>query len=389
IEGDHNTLKAPELLFSVHSYYALFIKLLASEIVSLSQSFTTSPHKKMLRAATSKKLKQELEDLESGSIFKKLNIVNFLEGDLFAWYLWAWNDSIEKLIREMVSKLDEYNPATLSEEPAKSRDLLKKLYQQLFPKTLRHDLGEYYTPDWLAEVIVEKTIKDPLNKRVLDPSCGSGTFLFHAVKNLLKKAEQEKLSISESLAILAKNVIGFDIHPVAVTLARVTYLLAIGRDNLMNPARGEINIPVYLADSMQWRQKQYDLWSRDQVIIETDNEGQLFTSELRFPHELLQNSHAFDELVKELADKATQKTQGKAKPSLTGVFRRLAIPEKFHETIKNTFTIMCELHESGRDHIWGYYVRNLVRPAWLGLPQNRVDILIGNPPWLSYRHMPK
>jgi hypothetical protein len=50
---------------------------------------------------------------------------------------------------------------------------------------------------------------------------------------------------------------------------------------------------------------------------------------------------------------------------------------------------MCELHESGRDHIWGYYVRNLVRPAWLGLPQNRVDILIGNPPWLSYRFMPK
>ena len=44
-----------------------------------------APHKKMLRAATSKKLKQELEDLESGSIFKKLNIVNFLEGDLFAW----------------------------------------------------------------------------------------------------------------------------------------------------------------------------------------------------------------------------------------------------------------------------------------------------------------
>ena len=188
---------------------------------------------------------------------------------------------------------------------------MKVLYESIIDQELRKQLGEYYTPDWLAEVIVEKTITDPLNKRVLDPSCGSGTFLFHAVKNFLKKAEQEKLSISESLSILAKNVIGFDIHPVAVTLARVTYLLAIGRDNLMNPARGEINIPVYLADSMQWRQKQYDLWSKDQVVIETNSEGQLFASELRFPHELLQNSHNFDELVKDLADKALKRIKAK------------------------------------------------------------------------------
>ncbi|MFN5854419.1 MAG: N-6 DNA methylase [Pseudanabaenaceae cyanobacterium] len=319
--------------------------------------------------------------LLSGSQFETSGIYGVVESDFFDWVIEV--DEGDIFIKSLAHQISRFNWGEVS------YDIMKVLYESIIDQELRKQLGEYYTPDWLAEVIVAKTIKDPLNQRVLDPSCGSGTFLFHAVRNLLKKAEQEQLSISESLAILAKNVIGFDIHPVAVTLARVTYLLAIGRDNLMNPARGEINIPVYLADSMQWRQKQYDLWSRDQVIIETDNEGQLFTSELRFPHELLQNSHNFDELVKELADKATQKTQGKAKPSLTGVFRRLAIPEKFHETLINTFSVMCELHESGRDHIWGYYVRNLVRPAWLGLPQNRVDILIGNPPWLSYRNMPK
>ena len=319
--------------------------------------------------------------LLSGSQFETSGIYGVVESDFFDWVIEVNEGDI--FIRSLARQISRFNWGEVS------YDIMKVLYESIIAQELRKQLGEYYTPDWLAEVIVEKTITDPLNKRVLDPSCGSGTFLFHAVKNLLKKAEEEKLSISESLEVLAKNVIGFDIHPVAVTLARVTYLLAIGRNNLINPSRGEINIPVYLADSMQWRQKQYDLWSRDQVIIETDNEGKLFTSELRFPHELLQNSHTFDELVKELADKSTQKNQGKPTPSLTGVFRRLAIPEKFHETIKSTFSVMCELHESGRDHIWGYYVRNLVRPAWLGLPQNRVDILVGNPPWLSYRFMPK
>ena len=48
---------------------------------------------------------------------------------------------------------------------------------------------------------------------------------------------------------------------------------------------------------------------------------------------------------------------------------------------------MCRLHDEGRDHIWGYYVRNLARPMWLAREANRVDVLVGNPPWLAYRHM--
>jgi hypothetical protein len=52
---------------------------------------------------------------------------------------------METLIRRMVACLDEYDPKTLSIDPVESRDLLKKLYQLLFPKTVRHDLGEYYT----------------------------------------------------------------------------------------------------------------------------------------------------------------------------------------------------------------------------------------------------
>jgi type I restriction-modification system DNA methylase subunit len=63
------------------------------------------------------------------------------------------------------------------------------LYESVIAAEQRHKLGEYYTPDWLAERMVAEVVDAPLEQRVLDPSCGSGTFLFHSVRHYLKAAE--------------------------------------------------------------------------------------------------------------------------------------------------------------------------------------------------------
>ena len=53
-----------------------------------------------------------------------------------------------------------------------------RLYQNLVPKRVRHDLCEYFTPDWLAELVLKEVEYDGnLEKRVLDPACG-GSFYF-------------------------------------------------------------------------------------------------------------------------------------------------------------------------------------------------------------------
>ncbi len=170
-------LKPAQLLFALHTYYAVFMKLLASEIVAYFHRVPT-PLERLMRAATSEKLHREMRDLESGSIFQHLNIVNFLEGDLFSWYLEVWDHGVSDLIQGMVRTLDGYNPGTLSEDPGGSRDLLKHLYQELIPQTVRHDLGEYYTPDWLAEYTLDESgFRGDPDQRLLDPACGSGTFL--------------------------------------------------------------------------------------------------------------------------------------------------------------------------------------------------------------------
>ena len=41
-----------------------------------------------------------------------------------------------------------------------------------------------------------------------------------------------------------------------------------------------------------------------------------------------------------------------------------------------------ETYAQGRDHIWAYYTRNLVRP--IALSRAKVDVIIGNPPWIIY-----
>ena len=86
---------------------------------------------------------------------------------------------------------------------------------------------------------------------MLDPACGSGTFLFHAIRNFIKEAEgaglEERLRAEEA----TNHIAGMDIHPVAVIIARVTYLLALAP--AIARRAGPLSIPVYLGDALQFR----------------------------------------------------------------------------------------------------------------------------------------
>ena len=127
---------------------------------------------------------------------------NLLEGDFFSWYLQAWSTEVEDALRLTLRRLSEYNPSTIEDDPYSARDLLKKLYHYLLPKELRHDLGEYYTPDWLAERVLTQ-LNDQIYvvpksdahlaklfpaRRMLDPACGSGTFLVLAIRAIKEHA---------------------------------------------------------------------------------------------------------------------------------------------------------------------------------------------------------
>lgn len=317
--------------------------------------------------------------LLTGAKFDEVGVHGVVEMDFFDWVLDVQGG--DPFVRTLARRLGRFDWSAVE------HDVLKVLYESIIGKETRQRLGEYYTPDWLAEKIVASVVSNPIEERVLDPACGSGTFLFHAVRRFIAAAEEANLSPRNILERVTDRVLGVDLHPVAVSLARVTYLLAIGRDRLIGD-RPEIRIPVYLGDSMQWQKSQLELLSHGYLTIETTDGRELFASELRFPEHLLGDARVFDELVNQLVAKATSRKPGAPTGSVRGIFDRLGIREQDRSSIETTYKALCRLHDEGRDHIWGYYVRNLARPVWLARRENRVDVLIGNPPWLAYRHMP-
>lgn len=316
--------------------------------------------------------------LLSGDQFTIAGLHGVVDRDFFDWVLEVPGG--EGFVTALARRLARFDWAQVE------HDVLKVLYESVISAETRKALGEYYTPDWLANRVVSEVVTDPLNQRVLDPSCGSGTFVFYAVRRYLDAAAEAGMSLKDAMGGVSSMVMGIDLHPVAVALARVTYLLALGRDRLNSPERGSLSVPIYLGDSLGWDQRE-DLLSVDYLVIPTEVGDQLLSGELRFADHLLTNSAVFDDLVQSLVDEAGR-AAGKGTTKLSeGTVRRLAIALEDLPTLNANFARLKELHEAQRNHIWSYYIRNVARPAWLARYENRVDVLVGNPPWLSYRHM--
>ncbi len=329
----------------------------------------------------------EVRALLEGQQFNLAGLHGVVEADFFDWP--AVHPDGGRVVRAIAKRLSRFDWTQVE------HDILKALYESVIDTDTRHKLGEYYTPDWLAERMVAQSVEDPLNERVLDPSCGSGTFLFWAVRHVLSAADAKGLSNREAVARVVANVHGIDLHPVAVTLARVTYLLAIGRERLGD--RDALTIPVYLGDSVRWEQDS-SLLHQDGITIHTSDGMELFAQDLHFPETTLEDPARFDRLVAALADKAANRpsvpltsTTRKITPNLpaiNGVLKAHQVAEPDRPAVKLVFEKLCRLHDAGRDHVWGYYVRNLARPLSFTRPAGQADVLVGNPPWLAYRHMP-
>ena len=372
-----------QLLFALHTYYALLIKLLAAEIVSFFNPWMTRQVEKLQNATTSAKLRRELDELERGGVFHAMGITNFLEGDLFAWYLPVWSEPIEKLVRQMVQKLDDYNPGTFSEDPAQSRDLLKKLYQQLFPKSVRHDLGEYYTPDWLADHVLNVLgyEGDP-DKRLLDPACGSGTFLVIAINRIRRWYDEnrEKCAYDEGelLKKILTNVIGFDLNPLAVMAARTNYLIAI-KDLIRHS--DHVEIPVYLCDSIMTPAEYGDLFTGAGSVAKVPCSA-MKPPHLLVPKEIAQSPEQVAKYAQVMEDCIRNGYKAEE-------FLSRCADEGLHVSATDAhvalYRELARLDAENKNGIWARIIKNNFAPLFVG----RVDFVAGNPPWVRWGYLPR
>ncbi|WP_413943751.1 N-6 DNA methylase [Bdellovibrio sp. HCB-162] len=363
--------KRPELiLFALHTYYSIFIKLLAAEILHYLHnmgSFLTQDVE-----ASKKHLRDKIHLLERGAIFKEIGIKNLLEGDLFSWYVDDWNDDISESVRGLVKKLNRYEMASIGVDFASANDLLKDLYEKLIPKYVRHSSGEYYTPDWLAEhVIAESGFTGEAGKRLLDPSCGSGTFLVEAINRKIQN--QKQTNDVEAAREILSSVVGFDLNPIAVISARVNYLIAIFpylRDKNM-----EIEIPIYLTDS---------------ILTPCYKEIRELTHILRFQTAAGDFFIPKEIIKKDIMPVFCEQLEEAVKAKLSNIDLWKVLSKKFDlsDHLKSDYLDLYQklltLDKERRNGVWARIIKNMFAPVLNG----KFDFVCGNPPWVRWGYLP-
>ena len=371
----------PALLFAVHTYYAVFIKLLAAEIASSFSPLGVGVLKKCVGAPTTAKLREEMQALEQGGIWAQLGITNFLEGDLFSWYLPAWDDVLAGIVRSMVTEMDRYDPTTLSVDPAESRDLLKKLYHHLFPKSVRHDLGEYYTPDWLAEQTLDELGYDgDPDKRLLDPSCGSGTFLVMAINRVRTWYDTHRhecgFGDGELVEKILRNIIGFDLNPLAVMAARTNFLIAIRG---LLKTTGAVELPIYLCDAVLTPSKYGDLFTG--VALDKVRKLRTSVGDFNIPAEVTDDRELIGKYAEVLESCVRQRYSGS---EFLARCETEGLPTTEAALHKILYEQLRDLDAENKNGIWARIIKNAFAPLFIG----PVDFVAGNPPWINWESLP-
>ena len=364
-------IESDDLWFQ-HSYLVIVAKAIALAVLDV----TEDDPKRML----------------SGESFQRLNILGAVESDFFDWVVASAEG--EDLVRRIMAHVRRFR---LREVQA---DVLKVLYESLIDRDERHGLGEYYTPDWLAAKVVRQTVDRPLEQRVLDPACGSGTFLFHAVRAFLAEAEDAAMPAESRAAEACVHIAGLDIHPVAIIIARVTFLLALAP--ALGMRKGSLSVPVYLGDSMQLSIGQ-NLSQKELIIVvppargndnatgKIDSNGREM---LHFPDAFCRVPALFDKLIELMrrgSEEGLKRSQIETMIDHEAKRHHLrALDEEEILAISDmgkAYEVMHRLKKEGRDSVWTYVARNLSKPLAYSAADGWANVLVGNPPWIAFRHM--
>ena len=347
----YDKFDSSERVFLVHTYLSVFAKMLTYEVITQDDFIDDA----------------EITGILSGEIFDKLNIRNFTDNDFFHWVSKEEaRNALKPMFRAISSEFDSYDFTHIEE------DILKGVYQDLIDRDTRHSLGEYYTPDWLCETVVSE-LKLESNSRVLDPSCGSGSFLRTTIDKF--NADFPDLTADQ----IASQVSGLDIHPLSVQISKATVLIAL--KNKVTKSPKPVFLSVYLANtllsptgaaSLNLFGDTFDIWIDDKKIaINT----RIFDNPLQFE----QSVHAAEKIAEFTKGDKEMSSEAFAK-SLKGQGIKSA-GDFFANSFYDIYLAFKSVKEANRDSIWEFIVLNLYKPCFF---HQSFDFIVGNPPWFTF-----
>jgi SAM-dependent methyltransferase len=211
-----------------------------------------------------------------------------------------------------------------------------------------------------------------LTQRWLDPACGSGTFLVLLIRRMRQLGEALMVPERDLLQAILRNVVGFDLNPLAVLTARVNYLLAIA--DLLEHRTIEITIPIYLADSIRMPSLGKELRTAGAYEFPTA------VGDFLVPAAVCDSRERFDRFCRVLEESVQA---GLSVESLIDRVRSFA-PKAEESRLRELYEQFLELHRRGLDGLWARLLQNNFAPLVAG----PFDCIVGNPPWINWEHLP-
>ena len=292
----------------------------------------------------------------------------------------SWVNKLESG-KEWVQSL--FDTANRFDWRAQPKDVLRDLYQQVIEKEHRKVFGEYYTPDWLAEMIVERVLDEEWLEHsisiakigdqkladehigVLDPTCGSGTFIYWAARRIDSYLNDGWEPVQRA-DIISSLIWAFDIHPVAIEIARATLLRALPA----LPSAGLDGIRVFQGDALM----SSDI---DDLNLFESISGVPFRSpqgtEFRLPVSFLMASNA-PQMIRQFVIAAAN--------------RKIEIPlhiianynESDQAILREAYRTLTNIISEEGNGVWAWYIINRFAPGLVH--ERRINRIIANPPWV-------
>ncbi|MGL4346176.1 MAG: N-6 DNA methylase [Cellulosilyticaceae bacterium] len=337
--------KVTLLFLAIQTYFSLLVRLITYKLISsIKRHDSQSDH-----------LYDFITMITNGTYFRAYGIDNYCYEDWYCWFEQSWDTQLEEAVGQLVVALDDYDtiPHISDFIALHNNDYIKQIYETIIPKQLRHALGEYYTPDWMALHTIQSIAPaDTIaHTRFLDPTCGSGTFLFKTLQLIRRDVHD--------IQAITQRVVGYDINPLAVLTSKTNYI--ISNIDIIHQ-QTSVHLPVYQFDVIN-----APTVENDHLIIDL-NHGETY----KLPLHLI-TSDNYKHFIMEVRRQLTQGTQ-----------QCLFEVDTYEQN--PAYVLYSQLNAYSQ--FVGHIILNTIVNRIQGYLEAPVDIIIGNPPWVNWEYLP-
>lgn len=321
--------------------------------------------------------------LDGSKFINEFKIKNYADVDIYSWII--EDKYIDKFIcisRELYNEISKYDFINTNKD-----NLLHLIYEEIIPMSNRKKYGQKTTDFKLCDNIISRLnhLIDT-DKKIIEPAVGSGSLLRSIINNLKTKMNILNMSVEEQLDILQSNIVGIDIDPTAIILAKAEWIIT--NSELIKSSKKSIEIPIYHADSL-FNSKSLDK-NIEYITINADNK--IFIKKI-----FIDNIYKFKKYL-ETCDETSKVLLDEGLESISE--EDIKFIDQYINIEKNDSNDIALFKQSTKD-ICIYLLnkrKNLNSDVWKGLlfnnniPQllfNSFDIIISNPPWLALSSLPE